>query len=92
MNALPFVAQFTAYALLSLSLILMVWRMFRGPNIFDRLMTVDSVALILICMMAIWNVVHSTGYFFDVILVLAIVGFVSTLAIAKYMETGDVVE
>lgn len=88
----PLWLQLVALAMLGLSLLFTMYRVLRGPHILDRVMCIDGVALIVVCLIAIWNVHTGTRYFFDSILLLAIVGFVSTVAVCKYLERGDVIE
>ena len=80
------------FATLSVSLVLVLYRIVKGPTVLDRLMCLDVVALIIICMMVIWELAVGTQYFFDAVLVLTISGFISTVALAKYLESGDLIE
>ncbi len=84
--------QLAALAILGLSLVLVMYRVLHGPHILDRVMCIDGVALIVVCLIAVWNVRSGTTFFFDSILLLAIAGFVSTVAVCKYLERGDVIE
>lgn len=86
-------AMFVVLAsMLMVSLALVLYRIVKGPNILDRVLCLDVVALIVICMMAVWKVGFGTGVFFDALLVLTISGFISTVAFAKYLEDGNIVD
>ena len=41
--------------------------------------------------MCIWQVLVGTTYFFDAVLILSLIGFVTTVALAKYFEKGDII-
>lgn len=84
--------QIFFYAVLAISLVPMVYRIIRGPHVLDRIMCIDPIALIIICIIAVWKITVGTAFFFDAVLVLAIVGFISTAALAKYLENGDLIE
>ncbi len=80
------------YLVLAVSIAPMIYRIVRGPHILDRVMAVDAVVLITICIIAVWKLQVDTTHFFDAVLVLAIVGFISSVALAKYLENGDLID
>ncbi len=80
------------FAALTLSLGVMIYRMIKGPHVLDRVICIDAIALIVICMMAVWELAVGTPYFFDAILVLALVGFLATVALCKYLERGEIID
>ncbi len=84
--------QIFFFAVLTLSLAMMIYRMIKGPHVLDRIVCIDAIALIVICMMATWELAVGTPYFFDAILVLALVGFLTAVALAKYVERGEIIE
>jgi len=79
-----------ALGVLVLCQVLLVWRFILGPSNLDRTMTVEAMSLIFLCLIAVIAVIVGTGYFFEVILVLSIVGFLSTVMIAKFIERGRI--
>lgn len=92
MSAFTPILQIAAFALLGITLALFVYRVIRGPHVLDRAMCVEGIAMTIICVMAVWNITLNSGFFFDVILVLSIVGFISSVIIAKYLEVGDIID
>jgi multisubunit Na+/H+ antiporter MnhF subunit len=92
MNYLPSPLFEIFFIGLLVSLALTIYRLIKGPHVLDRAMCLDVVALIVVCLMVVWELAVGTQYFFDAVLVLTIVGFISTVAIAKYLEDGDIVE
>lgn len=92
MEYFPLWLQLIALAILGVSLLLVMYRVLRGPHILDRVMCIDGVALNVVCLICVWNLASGTPFFFDVILLLAIVGFVSTAVLSKFLERGDVIE
>lgn len=87
---LPLQILFFAGVLVSTAMVL--YRLIFGPNIVDRLICVDALVLLVICLIAGFMLVVETRWFFDVILALAIVGFVGTVAFTKYLESGGLID
>ncbi|MNY06263.1 Na(+)/H(+) antiporter subunit F [compost metagenome] len=79
-------------ALMSLSMLLTVVRLIKGPDLPDRVLALDTLyinALALIVLFGIWL---GSGLFFEAALLIAVMGFVSTVAVAKYLLRGDIIE
>ncbi|MCM2330833.1 multicomponent K+:H+ antiporter subunit F [Geopseudomonas sagittaria] len=79
-------------ALMSLSVLLTVIRLIKGPDLPDRVLALDTLyinALALIVLFGIWL---GSGLFFEAALLIAVMGFVSTVAVAKYLLRGDIIE
>ena len=87
----PFI-QWVFYGGLLISMLPLVYRIIKGPHIVDRIMCVDSISLVAVCMMAVWNLSVQTSFFFNAVVTLAIVGFIGTVAFVKYLENGDLVD
>ncbi|MCM2318103.1 Na(+)/H(+) antiporter subunit F [compost metagenome] len=78
--------------LMSLSVLLTVVRLIKGPDLPDRVLALDTLyinALALIVLFGIWL---GSGLFFEAALLIAVMGFVSTVAVAKYLLRGDIIE
>jgi multisubunit Na+/H+ antiporter MnhF subunit len=84
--------QIIIYTVLAVSMLALLYRVAVGPHVLDRIMVLDFLALILISMVGAWGLVIGSSDFFDVILVLTIIGFITTVALAKFVEAGKVVE
>jgi multicomponent K+:H+ antiporter subunit F len=80
------------YSGLLLALGMMLYRLVRGPHVLDRILCVDAIALITICLIVVWEVEVKTRYLFDSVLVLAVLGFLTTVALTKYLERGDIID
>jgi multisubunit Na+/H+ antiporter MnhF subunit len=89
---IPVTLQIIFFGILGLSLLMLTYRVLVGPHVLDRVMVLDFIAMIAICMIAAWELALGTNDFFDAILVLTIIGFITTVAFAKYLENGRVVE
>ncbi|BCG23303.1 monovalent cation/H+ antiporter subunit F [Pseudomonas tohonis] len=78
--------------LLVLALLLTLARLVRGPCLPDRMLALDTLyvnAIALLILLGIWQ---GTTLYFEVALLIAVLGFVGTVAVAKYMLRGDIIE
>ena len=76
-------------ALLILGIIMAVIRVIRGPTAPDRVVGLDTVNTIVITSMVIIGAAYNEIIIIDVAIVYALLSFISTLFIAKYLEGGE---
>ena len=65
--------------------LLCVIRLILGPTYFDRLIALNLMVVIITAIMSIFAVLYQRRVYFDVALVYAVLGFVSVIAISKYL-------
>ena len=63
------------------------WRVTRGENVIDRLMGVELMGTLTLAILVITAVIQTNSLYIDVALGLAALGFVGTIALARYL--GD---
>ncbi|URN96489.1 MAG: Na(+)/H(+) antiporter subunit F1 [Candidatus Pristimantibacillus lignocellulolyticus] len=80
-----------AMFLLSISLIITLYRIIKGPTIHDRILALDSIAYIIIGIVAILSIHLNSHAYFETILLIGILAFLSTIALSRYMERGVVI-
>ena len=66
-------------------LAVVVWRIWRGETVGDRLVGVDLVTTLLISILVLLSIIQRYSLFIDLALALAALGFISTVAMAKYL-------
>lgn len=71
--------------ILVVAILLCLYRMIRGPHLADKVLAGDTMAMLVAGLVVLLAVKYSTGLFYDAALVVAILGFVSTLAFAQYI-------
>jgi multicomponent K+:H+ antiporter subunit F len=78
--------------MLAIAMICSAYRMLRGPRAQDRVLGFDS--LYVSGMLLIVTIAVSTriAVYFDAALIIALLGFVGTVALAKFLLRGDVIE
>ena len=74
---------------LILSAIMAIIRVIRGPTAPDRVVGLDTINTIIISGMVVFGAAFQEIIYIDVAIVYALLSFISTLFIAKYLEGGD---
>ena len=76
-------------AFLTLCIVMALIRVIRGPTAPDRIVGLDTINTIVIVGMIVFGAASSEIIYIDVAIVYALLSFVTTLFIAKYLEGGD---
>ena len=77
-------------ALLFLSILMALIRVLKGPTAPDRVVGLDAINTIIIVSMVIFGLIEGSVIYIDVAIVYALLSFISTLFIAKYLEGGEI--
>jgi multicomponent K+:H+ antiporter subunit F len=91
MNLLATVLPWGAGAFV-VALLLAGWRLLRGPTLADRILALDTLYVNSVALLVLIGIYFDTAVFFEVALIIAMMGFVSTVALAKYLLRGDIIE
>ena len=75
-----------------IAILLALYRIVRGPSMPDRVVALDMIGVNLISAVAVFSVVLDTHAFLEVILIVGILAFISTIALARFVERGEIVE
>jgi len=78
--------------LFGIAILITFIRVIIGPSFPDRVIAMDVVGVNLISSIAIISVLFKTRTFYDVILILGILAFISTIAYSKFLERGVIIE
>ena len=79
-------------AAFALALLCSGYRLLRGPGLPDRILALDTLYVNTIALLVLFGIQHDTQLLFEAALVVALLGFVGTVALAKYVIRGDVIE
>ena len=82
----------TCIVLITLSMVLVSYRLVKGPNKGDRVIALDTIGVLLICVVGLFSIIVETTYFLEIILLLAILSFIGTVAFSKFIEKGDIID
>jgi multicomponent K+:H+ antiporter subunit F len=82
------------FALLAVgaALLLCAWRLLRGPELPDRVLALDTMYVNIVALVVLLGLRQGTKLFFEAALLIALLGFVATVALARYLARGDVIE
>jgi len=80
------------FACLGLALAMNLWRLVRGPGTADRILALDTMVINVIGLVVLAGIASGSGTSFEAGLLLAMVGFVGTVAYAKFCLRGDIIE
>ncbi len=83
---------FVSLVLLIFSILATIYRLIRGPSAPDRVQALDALGIYLIAGVAIFSVYLKSTAFFEVILLIGILSFIGTIAFARFIERGVVIE
>ncbi|MBZ0248791.1 MAG: K+/H+ antiporter subunit F [Burkholderiales bacterium] len=78
--------------LFSLAMGLAFVRLLRGPGAADRILALDTLYINALALLVLLGVAFGTFAYFEVTLVIALLGFVGTACLSKYVSRGDIVE
>ena len=86
------IALHIATGCIALALLLNLWRLLRGPALGDRIVALDTMVINAIALIVLIGMIGGKDTYFEAALLLAMVGFVSTIAYCKFILRGDIVE
>ena len=86
------VAMPLAFGCITLALLLNFWRLVRGPGRADRILALDTMYINTIALLIVYGIHAGLGIFFEAALLIALMGFISTVALCKYLLRGDIIE
>lgn len=78
--------------LTGISLFLVLVRGVIGPTTSDRILALDTLGMMLVAIIGMLMLLHETVVYADIALVIAIIGFVGTLSMSKFIEKGDIID
>lgn len=79
-------------AIMGLSLSLTLARLIKGPDMPDRILALDTLYINAIAILVLFGVWLGSDLHFEAALLIALMGFVGTVAVAKYLLRGDIIE
>lgn len=86
------IAVIAALLMFSLSVLLNLFRMVRGPDLPDRILSLDSLYVNAIAIIILLGIFLSSTIFFEAAMLIAMMGFVGTVAVCKYVLRGNIIE
>lgn len=72
--------------------LLAAYRVLRGPTVPDRVVALDTIGTNVVAIGVLFAIATGSGFYVDVSIVLTIIGFLSTVAVALYIVEGDIIQ
>lgn len=86
------IALSIALVCFGLALLMNLVLLWRGPDLPDRVLAVDTMVINIIALIVLYGIRSGDGLNFEAAMLLAMTGFVSTVAFCRYMLRGDLIE
>jgi multicomponent K+:H+ antiporter subunit F len=80
------------FATVSVAMLLNLYRLAAGPDVVDRVLALDTLVINSIALIILIGVALGSDLYFEAALLIAMLGFVSTVAFCKFLLRGDVIE
>lgn len=74
-----------------LSTAMLAWRLLKGPHLADRAVALDAIAVNVIAFIVLMSMRMDSPFFFDTAILIAILSFIGTVSIAKYLYGGVII-
>ncbi len=81
-----------ALGLVTAAVAMSFWRLLRGPSLPDRILALDTLYVNAIALLMLLGVHLGSALFFEAALLIALMGFIGTVALCKYLLRGDIIE
>lgn len=88
---LPTLLPWVALAFV-LALLLNAWRLLRGPGLPDRILALDTLYINALALLMVLGLMLGTKLFFEVAMLIGLLGFVGTVVLSKTLLRGDIIE
>ena len=85
-------ALYAAMALVALAQLMAMIRLWIGPSTGDRILALDTMFINVIGLIVLLGMLQGTQIYFEAALIIAMLGFVSTVAYARFVLRGDIIE
>jgi len=81
-----------AFSCIGLALLLNFWRLLRGPGPTDRILALDTMYVNVTALLVLLGIHLNSSVYFEAALLIALMGFIGTVALCKYLLRGDIIE
>ena len=69
-----------------------VWRLLRGPDVTVRVLALDTLYINAVALLVLTGAVSGKQLFYEAAIIIALLGFVGTVSLAKFLTRGDIIE
>jgi multicomponent K+:H+ antiporter subunit F len=77
---------------IALSMGITVYRLIKGPDAPDRILALDTLYVTAVALLIVLGIADGSPIYFEAALLIALMGFVGTVALSRYLARGDVMD
>ena len=88
---IPYAIYF-AFACFGAALLMNLWKIMTGTGIGDRVLALDTMVINAIALLILYGLNLGTEIYFEAVMIIAMLGFVSTVAYARFLLRGNIIE
>lgn len=81
-----------AFALVAAAFAMSFYRLLAGPSAPDRILALDTLYINAIALLVLLGITLASPLYFEAALLIALMGFVGTVALCKFLLRGDIIE
>ena len=81
-----------AFCCIGTALLLNLYRLIRGPETPDRILALDTMYINTIALLIVYGIHARLNVYFEAALLIALMGFIGTVALCRYLLRGDIIE
>jgi multicomponent K+:H+ antiporter subunit F len=85
-------ALYLAFALVASAFAMSAYRLLAGPSAPDRILALDTLYINAIALLVLLGIALASPLYFEAALLIALMGFVGTVALCKFLLRGDIIE
>jgi len=85
-------AYIFAFGCFAVAMLMNLWKVITGSEITDRILALDTMFINSIALVVLFGVFLSSEIFFEASLIMAMLGFISTVAYARFLLRGNIIE
>lgn len=85
-------AVYIAFGLVGAALLLAFLRLLLGPTTPDRILALDTLYVDTVALLVLLGIHLRSNLYFEAALLIAMIGFVGTVALSKFLTRGDIIE
>lgn len=74
------------FALIAVGIVLSAFRLFKGPSTMDRIVSIDTINMIIVGAVGVMAVYFKNSLYLDIAIVYGVLAFLETVVISRYME------
>jgi len=81
-----------ATACFGIGLLLNLWKIASANTVGDKVLALDTMVINAIALMVLYGISQGTAVYFEAVIIIAMLGFVSTVAYARFKLRGNIIE